>query len=128
MYDQLVQIDDSPVIALNRAVAIAELHGPRAGVEAVEAVQNNRQLGSYYLLYAVLAEFESQLNDLLAAASHLRKALQLTGLKSEQSFLLSRLRDCEAVSAVPFDAAASNRIVIRERHAMDGSPNKTINL
>jgi len=128
LYGQLVQIDDSPVIALNRAVAIAEVHGPQAGIEAVEAVQNNRQLGSYYLLYAVLAEFESQLNDLLAAASHLRKALQLTGLKSEQSFLLNRLRDCEAVSAVPFDAPASNRIVIRERHAMDGSPNKTINL
>lgn len=69
MYEQLVQIDDSPVIALNRAVAIAELHGPRAGVEAVEAVQNNRQLESNDLLYAVLAEFESQLNDLLAAAS-----------------------------------------------------------
>jgi len=69
LYDQLVQIDDSPVIALNRAVAIAEVHGPQAGIEAVEAVQNNRQLGSYYLLYAVLAEFESQLNDLLAAAS-----------------------------------------------------------
>jgi RNA polymerase sigma factor (sigma-70 family) len=69
LYDRLIQIDDSPVIALNRAVAIAEVHGPRAGIEAVEAVQNNRQLESYYLLYAVLAEFESQLNDLLAAAS-----------------------------------------------------------
>jgi RNA polymerase sigma factor (sigma-70 family) len=113
LYDQLVQIDDSPVIALNRAVAIAEVQGPRAGIEAVEAVQNNRQLESYYLLYAVLAEFESQLNDLLAAASHLRKALQLTGLKSEQSFLLNRLRDCEGVSAVPFDASSSNRIVPR---------------
>ena len=127
LYDRLVEIDDSPVVALNRAVAIAEVHGARAGIDAVEAIQNNRQLGSYYLLYAVLAEFESQLNDLLAAANHLRKALQLTGLKSEQSFLLSRLRDCESVSAVPFDAAASNRIVTRGRHAMDGSPNKTIN-
>jgi RNA polymerase sigma factor (sigma-70 family) len=108
LYDRLIQIDDSPVIALNRAVAVAEVHGPRAGIEAVEAVQNNRQLESYYLLYAVLAEFESQLNDLLAAAKHLRKALQLTGLKSEQSFLLNRLRDCEAVHAVPFDAASAN--------------------
>jgi predicted RNA polymerase sigma factor len=50
LYEQLVQIDDSPVIALNRAVAIAELHGLRAGVEAVEAVQNNRQLESSDLL------------------------------------------------------------------------------
>ena len=100
LYDRLVQIDDSPVVALNRAVAIAEVHGARAGIDAVEAIQNERQLGSYYLLYAVLAEFESQLNDLLAAANHLRKALQLTGLKSEQSFLLSKLRDCETGRAI----------------------------
>jgi len=100
LYDRLVQIDDSPVVALNRAVAIAEVHGARAGIDAVEAIQNERQLGSYYLLYAVLAEFESQLNDLLAAANHLRKALHLTGLKSEQSFLLSKLRDCETGRAI----------------------------
>src|SRR5438874_6141668 len=108
LYDRLIQIDNSPVVALNRAVAIAEVHGPQAGIDAVEAVQDNQQLGSYYLLYAVLAEFESQLNDLLAAASHLRKALQLTGLKSEQSFLLSRLRDCEEGRVVSFGAASSN--------------------
>ncbi len=106
LYDRLIQIDNSPVVALNRAVAIAEVHGPQAGIDAVEAVQDNQQLGSYYLLYAVLAEFESQLNDLFAAASHLRKALQLTGLKSEQSFLLSRLRDCEAGRVVSFGAAS----------------------
>lgn len=107
LYDRLVQIDDSPVVALNRAVAIAEVHGPRAGIEAIEAVQNNQQLESYYLLYAVLAEFESQLNDLLASAGHLRKALQLAGLKSERLFLLSRLRHCEAGRVEAFDASSN---------------------
>jgi RNA polymerase sigma factor (sigma-70 family) len=95
LYDRLVEIDDSPVVALNRGVAIAQVHGPGAGIEAVEAIRNRRSLDSYYLLYAVLAEFEVQLNNFPAAASHIRKALQLTDLKLEQSFLSKRLRDCE---------------------------------
>lgn len=96
LYDRLIQIDDSPVVALNRAVAAAQVHGPRAGMEAVEAIQNRAQLDSYYLLYAVLAEFETQLNNFPAAADHLRKAIRLTGVRSEQSLLSKRLRDCEA--------------------------------
>jgi RNA polymerase sigma-70 factor (ECF subfamily) len=95
LYNQLIQIDDSPVAALNRSVAMAQVHGPRAGIEAVEAIQYRQSLDSYYLLYAVLGEFEAQLNDFPAAANHLRKALQLTELKSERLFLSKRLRDCE---------------------------------
>ena len=95
LYDRLIQIDDSPVVALNRAVALAQVHGPRAGIEAVEHIRHHQMLESYYLLYAVLAEFESQLNDYQAAARHLRKALEFTELTSEQSLLSKRLRDCE---------------------------------
>lgn len=96
LYDRLIEMDDSPVVALNRAVALAQVHGPRAGIEAVENIRQHQMLESYYLLYAVLAEFESQLNDFQAAARHLRKALEFTELKSEQSLLSRRLRDCEA--------------------------------
>jgi RNA polymerase sigma-70 factor (ECF subfamily) len=95
LYDRLMELDDSPVIALNRAVAVANVHGPKAGIEAVEAIQNGSQLNSYYLLYAVLGEFEKQLNNFQAAVDNFRKALQLTELSSEQSFLSKRLRDCE---------------------------------
>lgn len=95
LYDRLREIDDSPVVALNRAVAVANVNGPRAGIEAVEAIPKRGQLDSYYLLYAVLAEFETQLGNFQAAANHLRKALQLTEVKSEQSFLSERLRACE---------------------------------
>ena len=95
LYDQLLELDDSPVIALNRAVAVANVHGPKAGIEAVGAIQNGSQLNSYYLLYAVLGEFEKQLNNFQAAADHFRKALQLTELTSEQLFLSKRLRDSE---------------------------------
>jgi RNA polymerase sigma-70 factor (ECF subfamily) len=95
LYDRLIEIDDSPVIALNRAVALAQVHGPRAGIEAVENIRRHQMLESYHLLYAVLAEFESQLNDYQAAAKHLRKALEFTDLTSEQSFLSKRLQECE---------------------------------
>ncbi len=89
-----MEINDSPVIALNRAVAIANVDGPRVGIEAIEAIQNRGQLDSYYLLYAVLGEFEAQLHNFQAGADYFRKALQLTEVKSEQSFLSKRLRNC----------------------------------
>jgi RNA polymerase sigma-70 factor (ECF subfamily) len=96
LYDQLVQIDDSPIVALNRAVALAEVRGPAAGMQAIEKMPNRESLDSYYLLYAVLAELELQLNRRQAAAEHLRKAIALTPLPSEQALLSSRLQQCEA--------------------------------
>ena len=101
LYDRLTQMDDSPVVALNRAVAVAQVHGPAAGLQAVQAIQDGQFLESYYLLYAVLGEFEAQLGNFAAAADHLRNAIQRTGLKSEQSFLSKRLRDCEQSSWSP---------------------------
>jgi RNA polymerase sigma factor (sigma-70 family) len=95
LYDRLMEMDNSPVVALNRAVALAHVHGPEAGIEAVANIRNQELLDSYYLLHAVLAEFETQLNDFKAAADHLRKAIQLTDLKSEQSLLSNRLKECE---------------------------------
>lgn len=95
LYDRLLELDYSPVVALNRAVAVANVHGANAGLESVEAIKNRQPLDSYYLLYAVLGEFEKQLKNFHAAAKHFRKALQLTELKSEQLFLSKRLQDCE---------------------------------
>jgi RNA polymerase sigma-70 factor (ECF subfamily) len=95
LYDRLIQVDDSPVAALNRAVALGYVHGPEAAVEAVQRLQQGRLLNSYHLLYAVLAEFEAQLSNFQAAANHLRKAIELTEIKSERTFLSKRLQDCE---------------------------------
>jgi RNA polymerase sigma factor (sigma-70 family) len=93
MYDQLLLLDDSPVIALNRAVALAKVHGPKAGIEAVEAIQRGQQLDSYYLLYAIRGEFEKQLNHFEAAITNFRKAIELTDLSSERLFLSKRLQE-----------------------------------
>ena len=95
LYDRLVELDGSPVVALNRAVVIANLHGPGAGLDAVAAIRDLEVLNTYYLLHAILGEFESRLNHAQAAAGHFRRSLQLAGIKSEQAFLAKRLRACE---------------------------------
>jgi RNA polymerase sigma factor (sigma-70 family) len=99
LYDRLVEFDDSPVIALNRAVAVANVHGPMAGIEAVETIRHRGKLSSYYLLYAVLGELEAQLNNPQTAADHFRSSLRLTEIRSEQMFLSKRLKACEERTA-----------------------------
>jgi RNA polymerase sigma factor (sigma-70 family) len=93
LYDRLIEIDGSPIVALNRAVAVANVHGPRAGIEAVEAMHDREQLDCYYLLYAVLGEFEADLEHREAAMKHFRKALELATMKSEQIFFTRKLQE-----------------------------------
>jgi predicted RNA polymerase sigma factor len=96
LYDRLMEFDHSPVVALNRAVAVANVHGPKAGLDAVADIRDIEKLDSYYLLYAVQGEFRAQLNEMQLAATHFRKSLTLTEIKSEQIFLSKRLEACEA--------------------------------
>ena len=95
LYDRLAALDDSPIVALNRAVALAEVEGPRAGLEAVGAIYNRQSLESYYLLHSVLGEFESRLGRARSAAGHFRNALQLAEVNSEKAFLVRRIQTCE---------------------------------
>jgi len=94
LYDRLIELDQSPVVALNRAVAIANLRGPKAGLQAVRDVPDLNKLSLYYLLYAVLGEFEMRLGNLKAAAEQFRKSFELAETKSERAFLLKRLECC----------------------------------
>jgi RNA polymerase sigma-70 factor (ECF subfamily) len=96
LYEHLTQLDPSPVAALNRAVALAEVRGPQAGIDAVRAIPNLRALQGYYLLPSVLGEFELRLSHFQAAAGHFREALGLADLKSEQAFLEKKLAFCHA--------------------------------
>ncbi|HEX5398148.1 MAG TPA: DUF6596 domain-containing protein [Verrucomicrobiae bacterium] len=95
LYDRMLELNPSPVVALNRAVALAEVEGPQAGLDAIHAIPDLKSLESYHLLHAVLGDFECQLNRLPIAALHFQKAMELAGLKSEQTFLAKRLRACE---------------------------------
>lgn len=96
LYDRLVQLDDSPIVALNRAIVLANIQGPQAGIDAIASINKRAKLKSYYLLYAALGEFEERLNHLPAAAAHFRRALELAELSSERAFLARRLQACEA--------------------------------
>ncbi|MBV9674594.1 MAG: sigma-70 family RNA polymerase sigma factor [Verrucomicrobia bacterium] len=95
LYDQYIQIDDNPVVALNRAVAIGQIHGPAAGIAAVTSITGWRFLNSYYLLYAILGDFEAQLDNLETAAGHFRRAISLTNIAAERSFLEKKLSALE---------------------------------
>jgi RNA polymerase sigma factor (sigma-70 family) len=95
LYDRLVACDPSPVVALNRAVALAEARGPQAGLDAINAIQDRQSLEQYYLFYAVTGELELRLGHFRGAAAGFRKAFELADLGSEKEFLKTRLRECE---------------------------------
>ena len=81
-------IAPSPIVALNRAVAIAEIEGPGAGLAVVESVKLDR----YYLFHAIRADLLRRLGDNERAASAYDAALALTSNERERAFL-TRARD-----------------------------------
>ena len=98
LYDRLVELDHSAIAGLNRAVAVANVHGPEAGIAAVKLVRHQSDLDGYHLLYAVLGDFEARRANLAEAANYFRRSLELTEVKSEQVFLANRIRTCEGQS------------------------------
>lgn len=94
LYDILVETDRSPVVALNRAVAISRVRGPEAGLSALERISDRATLESYYLLHAVVAQFHFDLGHYREAAKHFERAQTLATVRSEQEFLAHRIRAC----------------------------------
>ncbi|GAB2632990.1 RNA polymerase sigma factor [Kribbella swartbergensis] len=89
LYDHLLTVDPTPVVALNRAVAIAEVHGPAAALQVVDDLD----LGSYYLFHAIRADLLTRLNRPTEARAAYEAALTLTTNQTEQAFLRTRLAD-----------------------------------
>ena len=94
----LIDLNPSPVIALNRAVALANVEGAATGLSAVESIEPRDLLETYYLFHAVLGRFQFELKNFEEAAHRFRRAAQLTGSKSEQAFLQRKL--AESVEAL----------------------------
>jgi len=94
LYDQLVRLNPSPVIALNRAVAVARVHGPQAGLDTLEAIPARGPLESYQLLHAVRGTLHAELGNRSEALAHFRKADALAALPAEREFLARRIREC----------------------------------
>jgi RNA polymerase sigma-70 factor (ECF subfamily) len=86
LYDQLYTLTPTPVVALNRAVALAEVHGPAAGLAVVEDPGSLR-LDSYYLFHATRADLLLRLGREEEAAAAYATARVLTTNPVEQAFL-----------------------------------------
>ena len=99
LYDLLAAVNQTPVVALNRAVAVSKVRGPEAGLKAVAGIRDRDALESYYLLHAVIAQFHYELRDYDGARRHFERALELTGVTAERKFLSSRLEECQAKRA-----------------------------
>jgi RNA polymerase sigma-70 factor, ECF subfamily len=92
LYDQLAQIQPSPVVQLNRAVAIAMRDGPQAGLTQIEAVLEQGELANYYLAHSARADMYRRLGRAGEARSAYEKALALTQQEPERQFLQERIR------------------------------------
>lgn len=92
LYDLLLRLDPSPVGALNRAAAIGQRDGAKAGLEAVEAALRDSALDNYPLAHAALADMHRRLGQDEAAAASYRRALTLTQQPAERRFLERRLQ------------------------------------
>jgi RNA polymerase sigma-70 factor (ECF subfamily) len=92
LYDQLVRIQPSPVVQLNRAVAIAMRDGPEAGLAQIDAVLEHGELADYYLAHSARADMCRRLGRTAEARSAYEKALALTQQEPERQFLQDRIR------------------------------------
>jgi RNA polymerase sigma-70 factor (ECF subfamily) len=92
-YDQLEARHSSPVVTLNRAVAMAKVHGATAAIEELENSPDRDRLAAHHLYHAVLGDLFGQAGNPSAAASHFRQALDLAETKPERSHLSKRLEE-----------------------------------
>ena len=95
LYNQLVRIQPSPVVHLNRAVAIAMRDGPEAGLKHIDAVLEDGELANYYLAHSARADMYRRLGRTAEARSSYEKALALTQQEPERQFLQERIRQLQ---------------------------------
>jgi len=101
LYERLEQQAPSPIVTLNRAVAVAMVEGPRAARDIVDALARSGELDDYHLLHAARADFSRRLGETDEAEKSYRRALELVGNDSERRFLERRLAEVRALKARP---------------------------
>lgn len=99
LYDRLLEIRPSPVVALNRAIAVAQAEGPERGREALMNIAGRERLETYPFYAAALGEIELRCGNTAVAHEHYRTAIALARSPMERRFLQSR-----AVRSLPVDA------------------------
>jgi RNA polymerase sigma-70 factor (ECF subfamily) len=94
LYEKLLQIDSSPVVLLNRAIAISKVSGAAAAVMELKKIEGSPSLQSYHLYYSTLGTLYIELNQVNEAIPILEKAINLAPLPAEKSLLQKKLNSC----------------------------------
>jgi len=98
LYDVLLRLQPSPVIELNRAVAVAMAHGAAEGLRLLDTLEEKGELRGYYLLPAAKGDLSRRLQRWTAAAEAYRQAISLATNETERRFLARRLAEAESKS------------------------------
>lgn len=99
LYDQLFEINPSPIVALNRVVALAKVHGPAEALAALAPLERDRRLRRYYLLLAVRGQLLLDVGRVAEAATAFRAALACDSSAPERRFLLRKLEGCRSAAS-----------------------------
>jgi RNA polymerase sigma-70 factor (ECF subfamily) len=91
LYELLARVSPSPVVELNRAVAVAMRNGPEAGIELIEAILAQGDLADYHLAHAARADLYRRLGRTAEARASYRRALELARQEPERRFLRKRI-------------------------------------
>src|SRR5262249_34676261 len=95
LYDTLMRIRPSPVVALHRALAIAERDGPVCGLEALRAIEDRERLLEYPFYFSALGELCLRNGEVETARAHFATALALARNPTEARFLEGRINECK---------------------------------
>jgi len=101
LYDTLMVIQPSPIVALNRAIAVAQHEGSARGLDEIEAIAHRDRLAAYPFYSAALGELELRRGSLATARKHFRAALALARNPMERRFLEQRAHACERGDTPP---------------------------
>ena len=93
LYDHLIKLTSSPIAAMNRAVAVARVHGAEAGLSALDAIKDRSKLEAYHLFHVIRGTFAAELRQRAIALVHFRQAGNLAALPAERDFIARRISE-----------------------------------
>ena len=113
LYDRLMAIAPSPIVALNRAIAIAQRDGPEPGIDALRAISGPERMRSYPFYPAAFGELELRRGNVEAAREYFSAAVAVARNDAERRFLERRVRDCDAaetrLAPIPYSIEEKRR-------------------
>ena len=95
LYDTLATIRPSPIVALNRAIAVAQYQGPARGLQELAAIEDRDRLSRYPFYFAALGDLELRCGQREQARQHFSDALSRARNPMEREFFQQRMRACE---------------------------------